>query len=53
MQWRMHLTCGQCCPLLFCCVGADERDPTRMTPATWEEMADPADKYLQTVSLGA
>ena len=26
---------------------ADERDSRLMTPASWEEMADPADEYLQ------
>ncbi|KAL4433860.1 hypothetical protein ABPG75_000301 [Micractinium tetrahymenae] len=25
----------------------DEHDPRMMSPATWEEMADPADEYLQ------
>lgn len=26
---------------------ADEHDPQRMSPASWEEMSDPADEYLQ------
>ena len=26
---------------------ADEHNPRLMSPATWEEMADPADEYLQ------
>jgi hypothetical protein len=30
-----------------CSPGADPEDPDRMSPASWEEMVEPAQEYLQ------